>query len=93
MEQLGGRIKALRCRLGLSQAGFADEFNIPKNTLQDWEHNRRMPPIYVVEMIEKLIAKDSDITSSIYLPLSIGLFAGAGRLALGIGYFHQGIFQ
>ena len=55
METLCERIKVLRKKSGLSQGGLAEKFNIPKSTIQDWEHERRVPPIYVVEMMEKLV--------------------------------------
>jgi DNA-binding transcriptional regulator YiaG len=48
-------IKELRTKTKMSQSKFANYFNIPVSTLQDWEHNRRTPPVYVVEMIEKII--------------------------------------
>lgn len=87
MDVLCERIRVLRGRSGLSQSVFADKFNIPKSTLQDWEHDRRIPPIYVVEMMEKLIEKESskEISQvSTDKPNTIELFAGAGGLALGI---------
>ena len=35
--------KAVRAKLGLSQAEFARAFRIPKRTLQDWEQRRSLP--------------------------------------------------
>lgn len=85
MDTLCERVKSLREGSGLSQSGFAEKFNIPKSTLQDWEHDRRVPPVYVVEMMEKLINK-SEIAApvSVDSPKTIELFAGAGGLALGV---------
>jgi putative transcriptional regulator len=37
--------KAIRQKVGLSQAQFARTFGIPKRTLQDWEQRRRFPDL------------------------------------------------
>ncbi|MGH7059677.1 MAG: helix-turn-helix domain-containing protein [Stellaceae bacterium] len=47
-EELSGMfrprsLRALRLRLGLSQAKFAARFHINLRTLQDWEQARRVP--------------------------------------------------
>ena len=36
-------VKAIRTRLGLSQAAFSQRFGFPLGTLQDWEQSRRAP--------------------------------------------------
>ncbi|MBI1686469.1 helix-turn-helix domain-containing protein [Caulobacter hibisci] len=36
-------VKAIRQRLGLSQAGFAARFGFPRATIADWEQQRRKP--------------------------------------------------
>jgi putative transcriptional regulator len=36
-------VKAIRNRLGLTQAGFAARFGFPKSTVTDWEQRRRKP--------------------------------------------------
>ncbi len=48
-------VKELRNKTNMSQSQFANYFNIPLSTLQDWEHNRRKPPIYVIEMMTKIL--------------------------------------
>lgn len=49
-------IKEIRSLTGLSQAQFADKYNIPKSTLQCWESEgavkHRDCPEYVVELLE-----------------------------------------
>ena len=37
------RVKALRQRLGLTQAEFAEAFHLPITTLRDWEQRRSTP--------------------------------------------------
>ena len=55
MKTLNDRVRQLRKQTGLSQSQFADKFEIPKNTLQDWEQKRRTPPPYVVSMMAKIL--------------------------------------
>ena len=52
-------IKDLRAQTGMSQKVFAEYFNIPVRTIQDWEAGRRTPPVYVVELIEYKIEKEN----------------------------------
>ena len=58
METLNAQIRQLRKVSGLSQTMFAEKFEIPTSTLQDWEHNRRTPPIYVVGMINTILSSE-----------------------------------
>jgi putative transcriptional regulator len=37
------RVKALRQRLGMTQAEFAQAFHLPIDLLRDWEQRRRQP--------------------------------------------------
>jgi len=37
------RVRALRRRLGMTQAEFAEAFHLPITTLRDWEQRRNMP--------------------------------------------------
>jgi putative transcriptional regulator len=37
------RVKALRQRLGMTQAQFAEAFHLPITTLRDWEQRRTAP--------------------------------------------------
>lgn len=45
-------IRKLRTQTGMTQKAFAEYLNIPKRTIEEWEYGRRVPPIYVVELIE-----------------------------------------
>lgn len=51
-------IKDIRLATNMTQKGFADYFNIPVRTLQDWEAEKRTPPAYVVELIKYKIKKE-----------------------------------
>jgi putative transcriptional regulator len=37
------RVKAVRQRLGMTQAQFAEAFHLPLTTLRDWEQHRSVP--------------------------------------------------
>ena len=49
------RIKELRKSMGLSQTQFADKFDIPVRTLQQWEQGRSEPPVYVIKMMSYIL--------------------------------------
>lgn len=55
-ESTAQRVRELRARLGLSQAGMYEVYAIPRRTIQDWEAGRREPPEYVVRMLEVIVA-------------------------------------
>ena len=44
--------KSMRLATGMSQIKFCEYINIPKNTLASWEQGIRVPPDYVLELIE-----------------------------------------
>lgn len=52
----GSIIKELRSETGLSQKKFADKFEIPVASLQNWETGRTAPPPYVIFMIKSILA-------------------------------------
>lgn len=57
-------IKDARTRLGLSQEKFANLFEIPKRTLEDWETQKSKPPKYVENLIiEKVFSMIDEKTS------------------------------
>lgn len=45
------KIKAIRERTGLTQAAFAEKYNIPRRTVENWEAGKNSPPDYVVELL------------------------------------------
>ena len=46
------RIKQLRKDTGMKQVEFAEYFGIPVRTIQEWEHDRRTPPDYLIRLLE-----------------------------------------
>nr|DAR66277.1 MAG TPA: putative transcriptional regulator [Caudoviricetes sp.] len=52
-------LKEMRKLLGLSQSAFGKRYNIPVRTIQDWESGRRKAPVYVLELLERVVVEDS----------------------------------
>lgn len=52
-------LKEMRKLLGLSQAAFGKKYNIPVRTIEQWESGRRKAPIYVLELLERVVVEDS----------------------------------
>ena len=48
-------VKELRKGTKMSQGEFAAYFGISVRTIQDWEQGRRVPPVYVIEMMERIL--------------------------------------
>lgn len=46
-------------RYGIGQTELARRFDIPLRTVQDWYAGRRVPPAYVVTMMDELLATDA----------------------------------
>ena len=55
------KIKAMRAASGMSQKQFSDYFNIPKRSIENWESGQRVPPEYVVELIEYKLKSEKKI--------------------------------
>lgn len=53
-------LKEMRKLLGLSQAAFGKKYNIPVRTIEQWESGRRKAPIYVLELLERVVIEDSE---------------------------------
>lgn len=51
-------IREIRQRTGLSQRKFADQYELPVRTLQEWEQGRRQAPDYVVKLLERAVKED-----------------------------------
>ena len=51
-------IREMRTRLGDTQSEFAERYNIPFRTIQNWEAGVRKPPEYIIELLEDRILSD-----------------------------------
>ena len=47
-------MKEFRQSTGLSQKKFAEYFNLPYRTLQDWELGRHNPPPYLLDLLKRI---------------------------------------
>ena len=50
--ELSERIRALRAETGLNRKQFAEHFQIPLRTVEEWEAGRRKPPEYIPRLIK-----------------------------------------
>ena len=48
-------IKEIRAMTGLSQSKFANLFDIPVRSIQEWEQERKSPPPYVPGMMLRIL--------------------------------------
>ena len=51
-------IREMRMELGDTQNEFAERYQIPFRTIQNWENGVRRPPEYVLKLLEKQVKKD-----------------------------------
>ena len=57
---------------GLSQAGFAKEYGIPKRNIENWESRNEKPggatkaPAYLLALLERVVCEDYGIESDEY---------------------------
>ena len=55
------RFKEIRKLTGLTQSAFAEKYNIPKRTVENWEStssNARKAPEYVLDLLERVVKED-----------------------------------
>lgn len=50
--EISEKIKELRNETGLNRREFAEHFQIPLRTVEEWEAGRRKPPEYIPQLIE-----------------------------------------
>ena len=53
-------IKDICEKYSISQTNLAKRFGIPLRTVQDWHRGQRVPPDYVVRMIEELLERKDE---------------------------------
>lgn len=51
-------IKEIREYSGLSQQKFAEQYNIPKRSIENWETGIRKCPLYVSQLLERAVKED-----------------------------------
>ena len=48
-------IKELRAKTGMSQNKFAQYFGLSVRNLQEWEQERKNPPPYLVDLLQRIL--------------------------------------
>ena len=61
-------IREMRSQLGDTQSQFAERYQIPFRTVQNWEAGVRKPPGYMVKLLEQRIREDLINRKTIALP-------------------------
>ena len=51
-------VKDLRLKTGLSAQKFGDRYGIPMRTIQNWEYEKTIPPLYVVGLLRRVVLED-----------------------------------
>ena len=54
-------IKELRQQSGMTQKEFAEYFEIPKRTIEDWDRGARKCPEYLIALMEYKLIKEGKI--------------------------------
>ncbi|MDO4962093.1 MAG: helix-turn-helix transcriptional regulator [Eubacteriales bacterium] len=62
-------IRDMRIQMGDTQSEFADRYNIPFRTIQNWENGVRKPPEYIMELLEQRIRADLINRRTFVLPV------------------------
>ena len=61
-------IREMRTRLGDTQSEFANRYNIPFRTVQNWETGMRKPPEYIIDLLEQRTKEDLVNRKTVSLP-------------------------
>lgn len=61
-------ILEMRKSLGYTQSEFAQRYNIPYRTIQNWESGLRKPPEYIIELLQHKVQEDLVNKKIISLP-------------------------
>ena len=57
----------IRKILGISRAEFSRRYHIPIRTLEQWDKGVATPPVYVMEMLERIVKEDKDMLYALIL--------------------------
>lgn len=52
------KISEIRKLTGLSRIAFSKFYNIPLRTVEDWEWEKKEPPVYVKNFLERIVKED-----------------------------------
>ena len=61
-------IREMRQELGMTQGEFSSRYKIPFRTIQNWETEQRIPPEYIVDLLESRVRYDLNNRRTILLP-------------------------
>lgn len=61
MTRESERIKDIIAASGLSKSAFASAYGIPYYTIQKWTDGNRIPPEYVINLLERAATADNEI--------------------------------
>ena len=42
----------------MRQQAFAEKYSIPKRSIENWETGKRVPPIYLLLLLERVVKKN-----------------------------------
>lgn len=56
------KIKDIRTYLNITQNQFGNYFGIPLRSIQNWETGKSNPPSYVIDMIERIIGLEEEVS-------------------------------
>ena len=62
-------IREMRNRLGDTQSEFAARYGIPFRTIQNWETGKRIPPDYVINLLQMRVDVDAKNRKTVVLPV------------------------
>jgi putative transcriptional regulator len=63
-------VAALRARLGMSQAEFADVFGFARGTLRGWEQNRREPEGPAKVLLRVIEREPEAVLRALHVPMA-----------------------
>lgn len=50
--EINAKIRELRKETGMNRKQFAEHFQIPLRTVEEWESGRRKPPAYIPRLLK-----------------------------------------
>lgn len=52
--------REIRKILGISRAEFSRRYGIPARTLENWDNETRIPPDWVLDLLERVVREDKN---------------------------------